>query len=136
MKSLILSTATRITFPLLIAFSLFLLIRGHNEPGGGFAGGLVASAAFVLLSIAEGGPAASRALRLEPRTFIGAGLLIAAASGLIALVRSQPYMTGKWLPFPLPILGKVGTPVVFDTGVYLVVVGVVLKIVFSLSEED
>ena len=136
MRSLILSTTTRLTFPLLLLFSLFLLVRGHNEPGGGFAGGLVASAAFVLLSIAEGSQAASRALLLEPRTFIGAGLLIAAGSGFLALLKNLPYMTGLWLPFPLPIVGKAGTPVLFDIGVYLVVIGVVLKIVFSLAEED
>ena len=133
--SLILATAARYLFPLLLLFSVFLLLRGHNEPGGGFVGGLVAAAAFSLYAIAEGVGTARRLLSIDARTLIGVGLLVAASSGLISLALGQPFMTGLWTGFAVPLLGKVGTPLLFDIGVYLVVVGATLTIVFTLAEE-
>jgi multicomponent Na+:H+ antiporter subunit B len=135
MTSLILSTATRYLLPLMLMFSIFLLIRGHNEPGGGFVGGLVAASAFALHAIAHGVAEARRSLRVQPRTVIGVGWLTASASGLPTLLNGQPFMTGWWYKQPLPVLGKVGTPVLFDTGVYLVVLGITLMIIFTLAEE-
>lgn len=136
MTSLILSTATRYMLPLLLLFSIFLLLRGHNEPGGGFVGGLIAAAAFALYAFAFDVQNARRALRVEPRVLIGIGLLTAVGSGMFSLFRSLPFMTGQWSEQPIPVLGKVGTPVLFDVGVYLVVVGVTLTIIFSLAESD
>lgn len=136
MPSLILTTATRYLLPLLLLFSIFILLRGHNEPGGGFVGGLIASSAFALYAFAYDVAQARRALRVEPRLLIGVGLLIAVSSALLSLFRALPFMTGQWIEEPLPVLGKVGTPVLFDVGVYLVVVGVVLLIIFSLAESD
>ncbi len=124
-------TATRILMPLLLLFSVFLLLRGHNEPGGGFVGGLVAAAAFALYGLAYGVEQARRALFVEPLTLLGAGLLIAFASGLPALLRGQPFLTAQWLAGPVAF----GTPVVFDVGVYLVVTGVAAMMIFSLAEE-
>ena len=134
MTSLILSTATRYLLSLLLLFSIYLLLRGHNAPGGGFVGGLVASAAFVLYMFAFNVASARRALRVDSRLFIG--LLIAVSSGLPAVLNSRPFMTGLWTQQPWPIIGKVGTPVIFDVGVYLVVVGVVLTIIFTLAEGE
>ncbi|MEW6720914.1 MAG: Na+/H+ antiporter subunit B [Thermodesulfobacteriota bacterium] len=138
MSSLILRTACRFVFPLLVLFSVFLLVRGHNEPGGGFAGGLVASAAFALVVIAYGPAAARKSLRVRPSTLIGTGLLTAAGSGMPALFRGEPFMTGQWRTLELPASGPValGSPLLFDVGVYLVVFGVVLNIVLSFAEED
>jgi multicomponent Na+:H+ antiporter subunit B len=135
MKSLILSTATRYLLPLLLLFSIFLLLRGHNEPGGGFVGGLVAAAAFALYAIAYDVPQARRALGIDPRTLMVVGLLVAAGSGGLSLVAGKPFMTGLWSAQEVPVLGKVGTPLLFDSGVYLVVIGVVLMIIFTLAEE-
>ncbi len=135
MGSLILRTATRYLLPLLLLFSVFLLIRGHNEPGGGFVGGLVAAAAFALYAIAYGVATARQALPLAPGRLIGLGLLLAVGSGMFALAAGQPFLTGLWHPQPVPVLGKVGTPLLFDLGVYLAVVGVVLLIIFSLMED-
>jgi len=134
MNSLILSTATRLLLPLLLIFSIFLLLRGHNEPGGGFVGGLVAAAAFALYMIATDVANVKRILRIEPRTLIGMGLLICLISGLISLFRGLPFMTGLWSKTALPVIGKVGTPLLFDTGVYLVVLGITLTIILSLAE--
>lgn len=134
--SLILRSAARLLLPLLLLFSVFLLLRGHNEPGGGFAGGLVAAAAFTLLTIATDVPTTRRTLRMSPRIFMGAGLLTAIASGVAGLVGGGAFLTGLWADVPLPGGAKlaVGTPLLFDVGVYLVVVGVVLTIVLSLAE--
>ena len=91
-ESLILSTATRYLLPLLLLFSIFLLLRGHYEPGGGFVGGLVAAAAFALNVIAFGVPRTREILRLDPRVLIGSGVLLAAISGMIAWLSVKPYL--------------------------------------------
>lgn len=135
MQSLILSTATRAIFPLMLLFSVFLLLRGHNEPGGGFVGGLVAATAFAMYATAYDVERARRALHVEPRTLIGVGLATAGGSGLVGLVAGAPFLTGLWVPRPLPVIGKIGTPLVFDIGVYLVVLGVVLTMMFTLAED-
>lgn len=135
MNSLILSTATRYLLPLLLLLSVYLLLRGHNLPGGGFVGGLVAAAAFALYAIAHGVEGAKRVLRINPRTFIACGLLVALASACLSLLSGLPFMTGLWAKDKVVVLGKVGTPVLFDMGVYMVVLGVVLTIIFSLAEE-
>jgi multicomponent Na+:H+ antiporter subunit B len=135
--SLILVTATRLLMPLLLLFSIFLLLRGHNAPGGGFAGGLVAGAAFVLYAIAADVSTTRRALRFEPQNLIGVGLLCALASGLPGLVMGRPFLSGWWGQIKVPGLidVKLGTPFLFDVGVYLVVLGVTLKIILPLEEE-
>lgn len=135
MRSLILLTAIRYLLPLLLLFSIFLLLRGHNDPGGGFVGGLAAAAAFVLYAIARGVAEAQKILRVNPRTLISLGLLTAAISGTFSLAVGQPFLTGLWGKQEIPVLGKVGTPLMFDLGVYLVVIGVTLLIIFSLAEE-
>ena len=134
-QSLILSTATRYLLPLLLLFSIFLLLRGHYEPGGGFVGGLIAAAAFALNIIAFGVPRTREVLRVDPRILIGVGLFGAAISGVFAWLSGNPFFTAVWLKQPWPILGTVGTPLLFDIGVYFVVLGVVLKIIFVLAEE-
>ena len=137
MRGLILPTATIYLMPVLVLFSLFLLLRGHNEPGGGFAGGLVAAAAFVLLSVASGVSVAKRALQVDPRSLVGVGLLLMLAAGAIApLLYGEPYLTSHWWTIPVGDYDvAVGTPLLFDIGVYLAVAGTVLLIVFSLEEE-
>lgn len=135
MSTLILSTATRYLMPLLLLLSVHLLLRGHNEPGGGFVGGLVASAAFALYTIAHGVDQAKRMLRVDSKTLMGMGLLLALASGSFAVFSGAPFMTGLWMKEKLPTIGKVGTPVLFDAGVYCVVVGVTLTILFALAED-
>jgi len=135
MSSLILSAATRYLLPLLLLLSVYLLLRGHNLPGGGFVGGLVGASAFALYCLAHGVEAAKRVLRVNPRVFMAAGLLMAAVSGCLSLLVGLPFMTGLWSRDGVVVLGKIGTPAVFDLAVYLVVLGVVLTIIYSLSEE-
>lgn len=136
MTSLILGTATRYLLPLMLMFSVFLMLRGHSEPGGGFVGGLVASAAFALYAIAHGFDQAKAIVRVNTLTLIGVGLLIALSSGVLSLLNGYPFMTGLWRPEKIPAVGKLGTPFLFDLGVYIVVLGVILTIIFSMAEED
>jgi multicomponent Na+:H+ antiporter subunit B len=134
MSSLIVMTTARYLLPLMLLFSVYLLLRGHDGPGGGFIGGLVASTAFSLYALAYDVAQARRTLRVDPHLLIAAGLLAALASGMLSLVLGKPFLTGLWVGLELPALGKIGTPLLFDTGVYLVVIGVALIIIFELAE--
>jgi multicomponent Na+:H+ antiporter subunit B len=138
MKSVILATATRYLMPMLLLLSAFLLFRGHNLPGGGFIGGLVASATFILHSFAFGVDKTQALLRVSPQTLIAGGLLTAVGSGLLALFNGQAFMTASWgaLPPGDPQGLHIGTPVIFDIGVYLVVIGAVLTIILALAQEE
>jgi multicomponent Na+:H+ antiporter subunit B len=137
MRSLILTTATRYLLPLMLLFSVFILLRGHHHPGGGFIGGLVASAAFALYGFAYGMPEARRVLFFDPMKLIGLGLLTAVSSGLLSPIIGQaPFLTPIWGENSYPALGKLGTPLFFDIGVYLTVIGVTLLIILTLAEED
>lgn len=135
MRTLILNTTCRLIMGLLLVFSLFLLIRGHNLPGGGFSGGLVAAAAFALHSLAYGLDATRRQLVISPVLFIGIGLAIALVSASLGPAFGLPFFTGLWDKTPLQVIGKLGTPLLFDIGVYVVVFGVVLQLVFSFTDE-
>lgn len=137
MNNFILAQAARILFPTLLVLSLVVLYRGHNLPGGGFIGGLLAAIAFIVVGIGHSMAHAQRVLRVDPVVLMAWGLATAVISGVPGLFLGQPFMTGQWLPgFTLPLLGKVhlGTPLVFDVGVYLVVVGFTLHTTFSLAE--
>lgn len=132
MSSVILSAAGRPIVALMLLFSLFLLLRGHNEPGGGFVGGLVAAAAFALMAVAEGVATVRRRLRIDPRTIAIVGLMTSLLSGIVALTIDAPYLTSSWLVVAgLPL----GMPLVFDVGVYLVVFGSVLTLILALEED-
>lgn len=135
--SLILRTTVRYLFPLLLVFAVFIFLRGHNEPGGGFIAGLAASAAYALYSIACDVKSARQVLGMETRLLIGIGLLLALLAGLIGIFSGQPFLKGMWVDTPLPYpLNKVGTPLLFDVGVFLAVVGVTLTIMFALEEVE
>lgn len=137
MISLVLRTATRYILPLMLLFSIFLLLRGHNEPGGGFIAALVAVAAFMLFALANNVRAARKLLQFDPHSLIGAGLLLALSAGLWPWLVGEPFLTGQWITVAVPAIGAVelGSPVFFDLGVYLVVIGVGLMILYSLAEE-
>ena len=135
MTSTILQTAARFLMPLLLLFAIFLLLRGHNQPGGGFVAGLVVASSLVLYSIAFGVGAARRALLISPSRLLGAGLLIALVSGIPGVVDGRPFMSAVWTTFEAGSAAiDIGTPLVFDVGVFLAVIGVVLTIVFTLAE--
>ena len=133
MNSLILTAATRFLTPLILAFSVFLLLRGHNAPGGGFIGGLLAAIALCLYAKAEGVPAARAALRAGPEAVAMVGVGLALAAGLWGLLAGGGFLSGVW---PLKEAGvAVGSILLFDTGVYLVVVGAVGALFFALESD-
>jgi len=135
-SSLILRAGARFLVVLLVLFSIFELLRGHNEPGGGFVGGLLAASGFALYMLAHDVEAARGLLRASPLTVVGVGLMVAIASGAAALVAGRPFLTGLWYGDPIPGIGKVSTVLAFDIGVYLVVLGTALLIVFTLAEAE
>jgi len=135
MQSYILKAATRLLVGLILVFSVYLLFRGHNAPGGGFSAALVAGTAFALFAIAAGPGPVRQALRIEPRVLIAWGLLLAVGSGLIAVLTGRPYLTGLWwTPAVLDGALAVGTPLFFDIGVFLVVLGTILTLLLHLEE--
>ena len=135
MGSHILCIATRLLVGLILVFAVYLLFRGHNAPGGGFAGALVAGTGFALFAIPEGPAAVRRAVRTDPRSLVAWGLLMAVGSGLFALATGQPFLTGLWGGSEFLFEGlNVGTPLLFDGGVFLVVLGAILTLVLQLEE--
>jgi multicomponent Na+:H+ antiporter subunit B len=120
----------------LVLFSAFLLLRGHNEPGGGFVGGLVLAAGFALHLLTFGASATRTLVGIRPETLIGAGLVMSLVAGLAGMVGRGSFLASLWLPFPIPGLGKVGTVLLFDLGIYLVVFGVAVSILLLLSKEE
>ena len=136
-KSVIVGAAVRIFVPLLLLFSLLILLLGHDRPGGGFIGGALAGATIALYAMVFTPQRARRVVRVDDRVLTGIGLLVALASGLPALVLGDPFLTAYWVELRgLGLDGVwVGTPLLFDVGVYLVVVGAILMMIFSLTEE-
>jgi multicomponent Na+:H+ antiporter subunit A len=127
---------SRLFFWLLAVLSILILLRGHNEIGGGFVGGLTAALGFALISLAHGTDRARAMLRVHPISLAGGGLFLAIASGLPGLFRHGDFLRHLW--FELDIFGvhiKQGTTLLFDLGVYLVVLGAVLAFLFGLRRQ-
>ncbi len=137
MNSLILRKAADILSPVLLIASLYLLFRGHYAPGGGFEAGLLTASAFVFHALAYDVASAKRKLRAEPHFLMAIGLLLAAGSGLFQMFSGLPFMTGLWFKATLwqGFSVDLGTPELFDIGVYLVVLGTALLIFFNLKED-
>jgi len=138
MNSIILRAGTRYLVGLLLLFSVFMLLRGHNEPGGGFIGGLIGASGFVLFAIACGTGDARRALRLAPETLAVLGLGLAFLAGLVAALFGDEFFTGQWLFIGVTEDSKglpLSTVLMFDIGVYLAVFGAILSLVFAMEEE-
>ena len=135
MRTLILATILRVLTPLFIGFAIYMFFRGHDNPGGGFIAGLIASIPFMLHSMVFGYKRTMKVYRVRPRLLAGLGLLLSLISGMFSVVKGDPYLTSIWVEEKLPFVGKIGTPIFFDFGVMLVVFGVVLEITFLLTDE-
>nr|WP_279382649.1 Na+/H+ antiporter subunit B [Acanthopleuribacter pedis] len=122
--------------PFLLVMSIWILLRGHNAPGGGFIGGLVAAAAIAFWCFARGVEDAKRWMRVSPLHLMIAGVSTALISGLMPMFAGKPMLTALWHKVEVPLLGKLplGTPILFDIGVFFAVVGVTTSILFSLEE--
>jgi multicomponent Na+:H+ antiporter subunit B len=138
MNSVIVRAVARLMLPLLLLLAIFLLLRGHHEPGGGFAGGLVAATAIILLALAGGLREAEVIVPMSAAwRLLALGLWVAAMSAIFPLLAGKAFMHGLWLVVQVPVVGPVefGTPVLFDVGVSIVVVGMVLTVVLRLMAE-
>ncbi|PWU55388.1 Na+/H+ antiporter subunit A [Micromonospora sp. S4605] len=136
-RSLVLEVITRLIFHTVVLFSLFLLFSGHNAPGGGFSGGLVASLALVVRYLAGGRYELAEAAPVSAGTLLGAGLAVSVGSGVIALAAGGSVLQSAKIDLSLPLIGDfyLVTSLFFDVGVYLVVVGLVLDILRSLGTQ-
>jgi multisubunit Na+/H+ antiporter MnhB subunit len=131
MGSLIFRTTSHIVSGLMLVFSVFMLLRGHHEAGGGFIGALIAVIAFGLLMLAESPGHVRKRLRFPPESIALTGIGLCVLSGVVGLLAGQPFLTGIWIKDIAPV----GTPLLFDLGVYLGVIGAVLSVLLNLDEE-
>lgn len=134
--SLILRTVVSFLFYLINVFAFYLYVRGHNLPGGGFIGGLGSALSVILLSLAIGVEGAQRTLRADPLRIATVGLLIVILTAMLPMLFGHAFMNQYNVKIgSVPLLGEVpvGTPMLFDLGVFLVVVGVTTKLIFVLA---
>ena len=135
MNTLIFRTAAPFIVVVMLVFAGFVLLRGHNEPGGGFIAGLIAAAALAVHGMAMGPAAVRAALRVPPLSLAGFGVFLALLSGLPALLLGEPFLTGLWTTIPL---GEgslaLSTPLLFDIGVFCTVLGTITAILLVLED--
>jgi multicomponent Na+:H+ antiporter subunit B len=137
MNTLIFRTVAPFLTALMLVFSVFVLLRGHNEPGGGFIGGLIAASAFAIYGIAYGVAAVRRAIWFHPMSVAGFGLLLSTLSGFLSIFAGVPFMTGLWIyPHLFGVEVALSSVMSFDIGVYLVVVGAITSIALALEEKE
>jgi multicomponent Na+:H+ antiporter subunit B len=129
MNTLIFRTVAPLLAGIMLLFSVIILLRGHNDAGGGFIGGLIAASGSAVLGMAHGVGAVRRVLRFNPIVIAGLGVVLATTSGLLSALVGAPFLTGLWLPQHV-----FGTPGLFDVGVYLVVFGTVTAVVLALED--
>ncbi|AFM15339.1 NADH:ubiquinone oxidoreductase subunit 5 (chain L)/multisubunit Na+/H+ antiporter, MnhA subunit [Mycolicibacterium chubuense NBB4] len=134
-RSLVLEVATRLIFPVMMVLSAYFFFAGHNTPGGGFAGGLMAGLALVLRYLAGGRYELGETLPLDAGKILGAGLTLAAGTAFASLLVGAPALSSALIQVDVPVLGTVKfvTAIFFDLGVYLIVVGLVLDVLRSLG---
>lgn len=136
-RSYLFERLVRVLFFLVNGMALYLLLRGHQQPGGGFIAGLASAIALILLSLALGVEATRRVMRGDPVHWAGAGLGLALLTGLAPVLGGRPFLEHFHLHLEaVPLLGAVpvGTPLLFDLGVYLIVIGITSKLIFVLSQ--
>jgi multicomponent Na+:H+ antiporter subunit A len=136
-RSVVLETVVRLAFHTVLVFGVYLLFAGHNQPGGGFIGGLVTGAAFILRYVSGGRRALRSAVPVDPRLPLAVGLLVATLTGVTAVVLGGQFLESGYRELEVPVLGDLAlvSAVAFDIGVYLVVVGLVLGLLRTLGAE-
>lgn len=137
MKTVIFRTIAPVLVAIMVVFSVFVLLRGHNEPGGGFIGGLIAASAIALYGIAVGVEEVRKALRVDPLAIAGFGVLLASLSGLVSIAYEVPFLTGLWTIFYFENTEiAISSPMFFDIGVYFAVLGTLAAIALALEEDE
>lgn len=133
MRSQLLLISAKYIKPIFLVISLVVLYRGHNLPGGGFIGGLLAASGYIYYMMAYDVNKVIGKMWIKPNSLMAFGLLMAVLSGFPAIFDATNFMTGRWVS----IFGvKLGTPTLFDVGVYLAVFGVMLTIMMSVLDKQ
>ncbi|ODT66575.1 MAG: Na(+)/H(+) antiporter subunit B [Pelagibacterium sp. SCN 63-23] len=136
MNTIIFRTLATPIVAIMLVFSLYVCLRGHNEPGGGFIGGLIAAAAIAVFGMAAGTDAVRRAMRFDPMAIAGFGVIMAGLSGLMSLFVEAPFLTSIWAYIELgDSTVPLSTPLFFDLGVYCVVFGTLSAVALSLESD-
>ncbi|MFJ7972190.1 Na(+)/H(+) antiporter subunit B [Psychrobacillus sp. NPDC096389] len=137
-NDVILRTVTKIVVFIILTFGVYLFLSGHNTPGGGFIGGLVLASAIVLLYLSHDIETVQKSLPLDFKLVAAFGVLLATGTGFGSLLLGVPFMSQTFAYFDLPVFGKteLTTVTIFEAGVALAVVGVVVTIILSISEEE
>lgn len=137
MNSAILKIASKYLKWIMIVFSLFVLFRGHSYPGGGFIGGILAGSGILFTALGSGAGKVHQNLTIKPFALIASGLSVCFAAAVPGEIFSHGLLTGFWTKIDFPFINqiKLGTPLLFDIGVYFVVTGSFLLIIFSIMEE-
>lgn len=134
-RSLMFEVITRIIFHAVMLWSLYLLFTGHNEPGGGFAGGLVAGLGLTIRYLAGGSAELRAAIPVMPGTLLGTGLFLSAGFGFVSMLAGGEVLQSWTFDIAVPLIGEIHlvTSMFFDIGVYLVVIGLMLDVLRSLG---
>jgi len=135
MNSPILQIAQRYVRFLLVVFAVIALIRGHNYPGGGFIAGLLAGLSLVMKGFAYEPQVVVRQMKFSAESYMALGLTLILVSALPSIINGADFMTGFWLQWDIPLMGelKLGTPLLFDIGVFFGVIGITRSFFFSLK---
>lgn len=136
-NNVILRAVTKIVVFIILTLAVYLFLSGHNNPGGGFVGGLVLASAFVLLFIVFDIETIQKAIPFDFKKVAALGAFIAVASGFGSLLFGEPFLSQAFGYFDIPIYGEIelATVTIFEAGVALAVVGVVVTIILSISED-
>ncbi|WP_144463526.1 Na(+)/H(+) antiporter subunit B [Siminovitchia fortis] len=136
-NDVILETVTKIVVFIILTVAVYLFFSGHNSPGGGFIGGLVLASAFVLLLLASDIETVKKGIPFDFKRVAALGVFISVTTGLGALLFGKPFLTQSHSTFHLPYFGETefATITIFEAGVALTVVGVVVSIILSISED-
>jgi multisubunit Na+/H+ antiporter MnhB subunit len=134
-ESMVFDQTVRMIFHLTLLVSLYVMLRGHNAPGGGFAGGLIAGSAFVFRLLAGASTTRTPRFSPSPPALIASGVTLAVGSGLVALLAGDEFLESTIRHVDIPLIGdvKLVSTGVFDTGVYVLVIGVVILVLSNLA---
>lgn len=136
MSTSILRTVAPVLSAVMLVYSAFMLLRGHDAPGGAVAGGLIAAAAIAVHAMARGPHGVRRALVVDPLIVAGIGVLVAGAAGLLSMGAGAPFLTGlRADPGTGGVWSVLSTPLLFEIGVYLAVAGALGAVVLALADE-
>ncbi|WP_042223679.1 Na(+)/H(+) antiporter subunit B [Oceanobacillus manasiensis] len=137
-NDLILRTTTSLIAFILLGFAVYLLLAGHNSPGGGFVGGLMTSAAILLMYIAYGVEAVKKVLPVNFMMLIPIGLAIALGTGIGSFIFGVPFLSQTFDYYTFPLFGKIelATAMLFDLGVYFTVIGVMMTIILTIAKDQ